>query len=165
MRVIMSRPIKTFVDGSLLEFDQGEFDDWCVYLTRPGTQRHAPKDIEYFSDIHNYAKKYSSKMIYDDFVVIYAATGKQIENHVLRLIENLAKKFVENSLDIEIIFTILYAGMVAEENKRFTRLGKRVKRLGLFQTLFDGMLPSQAAIFSKGKSWRDIAIECQKRGF
>jgi hypothetical protein len=161
----MSRPIKTFVDGSLLEFDQGEFDGWCVYLTRPGTQRYAPKDTQYFSDIHNYAEKYSSKMIYDDFVVIYAATGKKIENHTLKLIENLAKKYAGDSLEIEIIFTILYAGMVAEENKRFTRLGKRVKRLGLYQTLFDGMLPSQAATFSKGKNWHDIAAECQKRGF
>jgi len=161
----MNRPIKTFADGSLLEFDQGGFDDWCIYLTRPGASRYAPKDIQYFSEVRFYAKKHSPKTIYADFVAIYAATGKQIETPVLALIENLAQKYAKNSLDMEIIFTILYAGMVAEENKHSTRLGKRVKRLGLYQILFDGMLPAQAAVFSKGKPWHEIAAECQKRGF
>lgn len=161
----MSRLIKTFADGSLLEFDKGGFDDWCVYLTRPKIGKYAPKDTQYFADIKNYAEKYSPQMIYADFVAIYQAVGKQIEKRVLDMIESLSQKYAGDALGVEVVFTILYAGMVAEENKRLTRLGKRVKRLGLYQTLFDGLLPAQAAAFSKGKPWREIAAECQKRGF
>jgi hypothetical protein len=161
----MSRPIKTFADGSLLEFDQGEFDYWCVYMTRPGAQRYAPKDIQYFSDVQDYAASHSPKMLYDDFVAIYNATGRQVENTVLSLIEDLSGKYGDDSLEIGILLTILYAGMIAEENKENTRLGKRVKRLGMYQALFDGMSAWEAANFSKGKPWRVIADECQKRGF
>lgn len=161
----MNRHIKSFADGSLLEFAPGAFDDWCIYLTRPGQSRYAPKDIQYFSDIISFAQKYSSEALYDDFVAIYDKTGGKIESQVLAFIENLSQKYQSDALDVEITFTILYSGMVAEENKRFTRLGKRVKRLGIHQTLFDGMTPHQAANFSKGKNWRDISIECDKRGF
>jgi len=161
----MSRLIRQFIDGSVLEYDTGVFDDWCMYLTRPLKARYAPKDIQYFSDIKKLAEKYSPEMVYDDFVSIYDSTDKQIETHALDIIEKLSKKYTGNQLDIEIIFTILYAGMVAEENKRHTRLGKRVKRLGLYQVLFDGMSSLQAATFSKGKTWRNISDECQKRGF
>ena len=30
----MGQLIKSFVDGSYLEYDRGSFDDWCVYLTK-----------------------------------------------------------------------------------------------------------------------------------
>lgn len=34
------------------------------------------------------------------------------------------------------LFSILYATMIAEENKKFTKLGKRIKHLGVFLLLF-----------------------------
>ncbi|WP_287129575.1 DUF7004 family protein [Candidatus Cyanaurora vandensis] len=55
--------------------------------------------------------------------------------------------------------------MVAEENKKFTKLGKRVKHLGVYQILIEGMPAHQAANFSKGKKWREIATDCKNRGF
>jgi len=30
-----ARLIKSFADGSQLEFDRGRFDDWCLYLRSP----------------------------------------------------------------------------------------------------------------------------------
>ena len=157
--------IKEFTDGSLLEYDRGGFDNWCVYLSRPGRPRYAPKDTQYFTELKTIAEKFSAKNVYADFVEIYAATGKQIETQVLDKIGALCKKYNADALEVEIIFVIFYAAMVAEENKAYTRLGKRVKRLGLYQVLFDGMEPRQAADYSKGKPWRDIAAECKKRGF
>lgn len=161
----MGRLIKRFSDNSLLEFYSGRFDSWCVYLTRPDGAQHPPRDDEYFTTIQQYAGKYSAEVIYRDFVAIYDATGKAIEVDVLKLIESLSQTYAEDVLELEIIFTILYASMVAEENKANTRLGKRVKRLGLHQILFDGFSPSRAANFSKGMRWRDIAAECRERGF
>ena len=60
---------------------------------------------------------------------------------------------------------VIYAAMVAEENKQFTRLGKRIKRLGVHQLLKEGLSPKEAANWSRGKAWRDLAAECEKRGF
>ena len=46
----MSRQIKRFTDGSVLEYARGSFDDWCIYLTSPNGQRYAPRMLNiYFS--------------------------------------------------------------------------------------------------------------------
>ena len=62
-------------------------------------------------------------------------------------------------------FSIIYMGMVAEENKAFTKLGKRVKRLGVHQVLVDKLNYNDAASFSRGKKWYDISEECNQKGF
>ena len=40
----MGKPITKFADGSYLEYAQGKFDQWCVYLTRPNQPKYAPQD-------------------------------------------------------------------------------------------------------------------------
>lgn len=55
--------------------------------------------------------------------------------------------------------------MVAEENKLGTKLGKRIKRLGIHQVLYDRYSPAAAASFSRGLPWTRINNECKLRGF
>jgi hypothetical protein len=55
--------------------------------------------------------------------------------------------------------------MIAEENKENTKLGKRIKRLGMYQTLVEKLDPFLAANFSRGMKWQEIDEECHKRGF
>ena len=62
-------------------------------------------------------------------------------------------------------FTIFYAGMIAEENKKHAILKKRIKRLGLHQILIEDADPKYAATFSEGKKWRELDVECTNRGF
>ena len=40
--------IKRFSNGAFLEYDRGNFDDWCIYLTIPTKTRVAPRDTDYF---------------------------------------------------------------------------------------------------------------------
>ena len=63
----MGQRIKTFSDGSFLEYDRGSFDDWCVYLTKPDGNRKPPRDMDYFKQLQNLAsimvlKKYTAIM-------------------------------------------------------------------------------------------------------
>ena len=55
--------------------------------------------------------------------------------------------------------------MVAEENKQFTKLGKRIKRLGIHQILQENLDVAKAAQYSRGMKWREIHDECIERGF
>lgn len=80
-------------------------------------------------------------------------------------IEECSANYGNDALEINILFTILYAGMVAEENKVNTKLGKRIKRLGMYQISLEDMSAQQAANYSRGMSWREIARECANRGF
>lgn len=64
--------------------------------------------------------------------------------------------------------------MVAEENKKYSVLGKRIKRLGIYQVLMDEkpLCATQAANFSRGKkAYKYVGdaipldTECKNRGF
>ncbi len=165
MQITMPQLIKQFPDGSTLEYDRGNFDQWCVYLTRPGVDRYAPKDFQYFERLIRYSQKYSTDTIYDDFVKLFNLTSRTLEQSTLDEIDKITAHYGKDSLEISIDFTIMYMGMIAEENKAFSRLGKRVKRLGVYQVLKEGMLPLEAANFSRGMKWRDIDRICNERGF
>jgi len=161
----MAQLIKHFRDGSWLEFDQGAFDAYCIYYCRPHKDRLPPKDARYFKTLIRLADRHGADTIHNDFITIFEQTSNRIEAHVLADIEAMSARYPDDSLLIEQIFTILYAGMIAEENKRYTRLGKRVKRLGMFQILKGGMSAEAAANFSRGKPWRELDALCKEYGF
>lgn len=161
----MGQIVTQFSDGSYLEYDTGSFDDWCVYLSRPNALRYAPKDCQYFERLHEYSLTHGAKKLYDDFVSIYNETTKVRSNGVFDYIKEIAKSYGTDEISVAIDFSILYMGMVAEENKARTKLGKRVKRLGVHQVLIDGMDYNTAANFSKGKKWRELDEICKSKGF
>ena len=156
--------IKNFPDGSIIEFDIGKFDSWCVYLTE-GESRTTPRDVDYFRDLKTLANKHGADKIYCDFVTIFDATTKIIDQSLLATITTLSKQYDNADLRIDKLFTIIYASMLAEENKQHAVLKKRIKRLGLHQVLIEGATPEYAATFSKGKRWRELDAECTSRGF
>jgi hypothetical protein len=73
--------------------------------------------------------------------------------------------YQEDRQKVEILFTILYAAFISEENKATTKLGKRIKFLGIHQILIEGISPEIAAHFSRGMPWQNISELCKNRGF
>lgn len=161
----MGQLIKSFSDGSFLEYDRGSFDDWCVYLTNCNGVRKPPRDVDYFSQLKQFADKYGINQIYSDYVRVYDLTGKQVEETSLTAISGIAASYGNDALEMDVIFSILYMAMIAEEQKRFTRLGKRIKRLGIYKLLFENCSVSEAANFMRGMGWQKIAKLCEERGF
>lgn len=161
----MARLIKTFSDGRILEFDQGRFDLFCIYLKSPDNSRFAPLDIQYFTELFSFGRKYGMKKIYDDFLKIYIKTNRILDQNVLNEIDTICESYNVDALTINILFTIVYAGMISEENKAFTKLGKRIKRLGLHQVLIENIHPKIAVNYSKGKSWKVLDLEMRQKGF
>ena len=152
----MTRIIKKIKNGSIVEYDRGKFDDWCVFLTRAGEYRYAPTDTEYFTKLSNLGEKYGRKKIYEDFLKIYKPTNSKINNAILKYITDIASEYGEHALEVDIWFTVIYAGMVAEENKQYAILKKRIKRLGMYQVLIERKSPGYAANFSKGRKWIEL---------
>lgn len=160
----MGQLIKKFEDGSFLEYDRGGFDDWCVYYTNATGSRRPPYDIDYFSELKDLTNEYGVDKIYNDYVQIYNATGKEIDESVLDMIDDIASSYAEG-LSVNVMFTILYMAMIAEERKENTHLGKRIKRLGIHTLLIDGLSISDAANFMRGMGWREVSRLCEERGF
>jgi len=158
--------VKTFADGSYLEYAQGSFDGWCVYMVDPKAHfRRPPRDTHYFDFLKLQAETFGKTKIYSDFVMLYEKTGREIDDGVLAFIDELARSYGDMNLRFSQIFTILYMGMVAEERKAGTRLGKRIKRLGVHKLLIEDQSVSDSANFMRGMRWRDIDLLCRQRGF
>lgn len=161
----MGQLIKSFSDGSYLEYDRGSFDDWCVYLTKNNGIRKPPRDMDYFCQLKELAGNYGVEQVYSDYVRVYNHTNRSVEKTVLDEISEIASRYGHDALEVDVIFSILYMAMIAEERKKNTRLGKRIKRLGIYVLLVENRTVSEAANFMRGMGWRDIDVLCRERGF
>ena len=161
----MGQLIKEFENGTFLEYDRGGFDDWCVYFTDTNGTRKPPRDVDYFKQLTELAEKYSVEKVYTDYVQVYNLTGKEVEQPALAEISRISASYGRYALDVDIIFSILYMAMIAEERKKYTRLGKRIKRLGIYKLLIEKRSVYEAANFMRGMGWRDIDALCRERGF
>lgn len=156
--------VRHCADGSFVEFDRGRFDAWCVYVTRPGGGRQAPRDVDYFTSLQQLHARHPRLL--DDFVTVFAAAGGGVDPAVNRSISEMASAYpLGVRFEVEVLLATLYAAMIAEENREHAPLGKRIKRLGVHQVLVEGMSAGEAASFSRGKPWRDLEALCVVRGF
>lgn len=161
----MGQKLKTFIDGSYLEYDKGKFDDWCVYLVQPDGFRRPPKDVDYFSDLKDLSAQYGAQQVYQDYIYVYDITENQVDTNVFADISRLAAKYGNDALKVDTIFSILYMAMIAEEQRRNTRLGKRIKRLGIHALLIEKRSVNESANFMRGMNWHVIDKLCRERGF
>lgn len=158
--------IKEFKDKSFLEYNKGKFDDWCVYYTNAQGIRKAPKDIDYFKKLYQFSLKYGVDKVYSDYVKIYDKTEKTLSKELLKYITQIAYGYEEQDiLEIDVMFSILYLAMISEENKENSKLGKRIKRLGIYSLLKENKTIEESANFMKGMKWREIHKICLERGF
>lgn len=158
------RSIK-FSNGNEVYFSDGQFDKFCVYVRKAGYEPHAPTDIEYFDRAHILALKHGIEQWYKDFCIIYSYVNKTIYEEVFNIISEISKKYNEDSVEMETLFATLYFAMVAEENKKYAILKKKIKRLGIHMLLMENCTSEYAANYSRGKDWKWIDNECKIRGF
>ena len=112
------------------------------------------------------AGKYGVNKVYEDFVLIYDNTSTMVEEDTLNLIDNLLSSYTkEDSLTVEKLFLTLYMTMISEENYPNTRLGRRIKRLGIYEMFFGKKEVDYAANFMRGMDWKEISNLCSSRGF
>jgi len=156
---------KKLSDGTLLEYDQGKDDKWCVYVTEPGGSRNPPRDVDCFLQLKELSKKFGSDVLYADYVAVYKQVGKSVDNSVFDTIADAAVKYRTDSLKVEKLLSILYMTTISEENKKNARLGKRIKRLGIHKLLIDGVSPEEAAYSMNGMGFAELDKLCKKREF
>lgn len=158
--------IKEFNDGTYLKYGLGRIDNWCVYLVDENSKATPPLDTHYFEELYHLANVYGKDKVYIDFASIYDKTGKNINEKILQKITHIAQTYsLEDILDVDKLFTTLYMAMVAEENYPGTKLGRKIKRLGIYEMLFSGRNIIEAANFMRGMNWREINELCRERGF
>jgi hypothetical protein len=161
----MPTTIRRYSDGTSVEFDKGKFDNFCVFIRSEDGSRKAPLDVEYFDTLLQFSSKHGVEKVYADFILIYEITQARVTSESLSLIESIANSYESERISFARTLTVIHMGMVAEINKANTKLGKRIKRLGVHRLLNEGLTSAQAANFMRGLSWRDIDTMCTERGF
>lgn len=135
----------------------------------------APEDVEYLQDMRDFGSKYGKETAWATFLELYNCIpqkrGISIDRDMIRVVEKISRKY---PAEAKLRFTLdcLLCAMVAENNRlrRFgsqydTKLGKKVKALGVYQAIFEENLSiRQVADYSKRMPWRSISEECRKRG-
>lgn len=161
----MGMTVKTFSDGTSLEFGRGKLDEWCVFHKSPNGRKTAPRDEEYFGDLKRFAVKYGTDKVYGDFVRTYDLVDGCVNETDLKTIDAISATYGIDAERANKLLTILYMAMIAEENKRNARLGKRIKRLGTHVLLKENADPIVAANFMRGIRWQKLDEMCRARGF
>lgn len=143
-------------------FDKGKFDKYCVYINGRNKFRYAPTDDVYFNWIRILAKQYGNLQVWNDFCTIYdiVDTG-ETENEVLSIIKNIDLHYNDDTI---LWWLIFYMTMLAECKKENTILKKRIKKLGVYNILFDEYSIDYITKYMKGKNWRYLDDLMKERG-
>ena len=143
-------------------FDKGKFDKYCVYINGRNKFRYAPTDDVYFNWIRILAKQYGNLQVWNDFCTIYdiVDTG-ETENEVLSIIKNIDLHYNDDTI---LWWLIFYMTMLAECKKENTILKKRIKKLGVYNILFDEYSIDYVIQYMKGKNWRYLDNLMKERG-
>jgi len=151
------RVLKEFSDGQKLVFDTGKVDDYRVtYMDGSGRPMLSPTDEFFFK------------------FALSLGRNKSVWGIIQFIADQIDSRTEFSQIDIPTLhgtewelkmFSAYAAAVIAEERKRWSKLGKRVKLLGYYQVLILGYTPIEAANWSRGRGWREISLECSKYGF
>ncbi len=137
---------------------------WFVYFDETVSDRNHAGYVENLRKLQKFAAKYSPERIYGDFVKIYDATQYNVNPDTLDLIAVISESYGSDAADMNYLLTIIYFAMLSEQHRKDTKLGKRIKRLAVYQALFDKVQPEEVTYFPPRKWWL-IDAQCSQRGF
>jgi hypothetical protein len=147
-----------------LESDPSNQHKWFTYFDQLHPDKQYANYVEHLRELQNFAAKYSAQRIYRDFVKIYEGTVLNINPEILKLIARISESYGEDAADLNYLFTIIYFAMLSEQHRKDARLGKRIKRLAVYQALFD-QYPAEEINYYPSRKWWLLEAQCSQRGF
>jgi putative NIF3 family GTP cyclohydrolase 1 type 2 len=97
--------------------------------------------------------------------MVFDASGPKVTDESVGVVVEVSTRYGDEEEKMKRLLLILHMGMVAENVKKNTRLGKRIKRLGVHDLLLESGEVAHAAHFMRGLGWREIDVLCRARGF
>ena len=110
-----------------------------------------------------YSKEVGDKKVWDDFMKIANKTSYKFNGRVVSQVNNISISY-DNPLDVFKTYCILYMSMISEECKENTILGKRIKMLGVYNTVIDKYPIKYIVKYMRGKSVDYLKKLCVERG-
>ena len=164
------RRISSFTDGSSIEFNSGQFDDYRVTYVPDASNLnygYSPKDEDYFADLLDLKNILGYEIVWNDYISlsdivqinglyhngnpIYSEEHiKLVKNFIVDLVMKYPEFLRENAFKL---YMTLWSVMVSEWYHTFggrpSILKHTPKTIGVFQVLNEYYSPKEAAEFSK----------------
>ena len=157
-------------------FARGQFDNWCVYIVEKDEfdiwHAYAPIDRYYFERLYFLGmlsdRGLTLQKVYGHVLHMFEfmhSNPKIVSHEVINEIDRMCYTYYGDLHDMAFeVFMCVYFGMVAEENKEGTKLGRLIKMHGIHNLLCNQLSVDIAADCTRGHSWRDILAECDALG-
>lgn len=149
-------------NGFHLGFCKGNFDDYCVQVSKKGYNYRWFKDEEYFRWLKRLSERYGVEKVYNDFKYVYGKVRCGVTSEEAnKIIREVDKNYNEPTQQW---WGLFFMTMLAEEYKENSILGKRIKHLGVYNVLIDEYKIGYVVRYMRGKPWEYLEEECYKRG-
>ena len=161
------RDVQPMSFNQILFFGKGFFDDWAAYCGTPCDDGRIwcamPKDRYYFEIVQLLASYHGVDTVYLDLLHIFERTGKKVDRKLIDRIFFMSVRYGSNQPWFFNAAMHIYYGMIAEENKENTKLGRSIKMNGLYSLLKGGRSVQESADECRNKRWQEIQAECLQR--
>lgn len=151
-----------FKDDTYIRFGNGSIDNYAVIYVK-NRKSNFYKDRCYFKKIKKLANKYGVEKVWVDFEKIADVVKYRIDVKDIALIEKISMSY-DKSFKVFKLFCYLYMTMIAEECKANAILGKDIKRLGIYNILFDNMSILKVTTYMKGVDYKTLRKEMIEKG-
>lgn len=156
--------VETTIGTNKKTIDTGIFVEYAI----TDFKFDAPTDNDYMQEIRNLASKYGQNEVWRSFLKLYDSIPQQRGVAITRTMTRKVSEIVAQypcEKNLRLTFDCLLCAMIAENNREKTKLGKKIKALGIYQSIYELHLSiPQVTNYSKNKSWQWISKECQRRG-
>lgn len=164
-------------DGTKIYFGTGKIDGWCVFIEKDGDVT-IPLDYDYFTELFDLCAVCGKEKVYRSFCIIYDSVEANDwtlddKKNCYAICKRVSAEYEQPTLKLWLTY---YMAMLAEEMKDGKILGKRIKRLGVYNMLFDeypikyitGYIDSQGnkvdGYMRNAGGWRKLNILMVERG-
>lgn len=164
-------------DGSYYTYSHGKKDDWYLLYYDSKGNSHKLFDKDYFNIVKFYSIKYGNNYVFKDFETVYDMVSELAKNHNsnpepslndLNKIKLISAKYEQDCLPIDKLFGLLYLAMISEwhyvtSSGNPSILKHSLKKLGIYQVIFEGKDGEYAACYSKNKSAQELKKIMQEK--
>ena len=185
------RYVMAFPDGRFMWFGWGVFNEWYIgYTPFPEADGTPPQESLNFDQdkymlgqLKKLQDEYGPKVMSFMWSIYHLVPTRHEMSPVVpaqeawRRILSFAGTFQDEDHDrVAHLFGYVYYAMISEENYEDTKLGKKLKLLGIYQTLLEDMEVDRACCYSRRESaeillgtpemrlWERLQLECEARG-
>ncbi|MCQ2375608.1 MAG: hypothetical protein MJ069_06905 [Salinivirgaceae bacterium] len=156
--------IHTFPDCGQLYYEQIDHIKH-VYLKRPNRDGFFASPEHCFAKLVKLRDIFGGQRLYDTFVTIYDRLSTRIDEDVLRYIYMESLQYPKHQMEFDMLMTIFYASMVADEDHPSAMMKKRIKRLSVHQLLIENANCVDIDRFNSSHNWAEIEEMCSNLGF